>query len=87
MYGVIEVKSSLDTKEPRSAWEQIAHVKALPKTAYPNRVRPHLAYVPTAGMIFAYELGRPVPTRALSGQCVGAQPGLYQLDQSRERQG
>jgi hypothetical protein len=34
VYGVIEVKSSLDTKELCSAWEQIAQVKALPKTAY-----------------------------------------------------
>ena len=63
VYGVIEVKSSLDTTELRSAWEQIARVKALPKTAYHpdglGRTRTMYGrrwpYVPTAGMIFAYD--------------------------------
>ena len=65
LYGVIEVKSSLDSSSLRLAWEQIARVKALPKTAYfpdpPGRKRTRTAhgsdspYVPTVGLVFAYD--------------------------------
>jgi hypothetical protein len=57
VYGVIEVKSSLDASELRKAWKQIARVKALPKTALPSRptttdtenVRTRLAIRPHRG--------------------------------------
>jgi hypothetical protein len=64
VYGVIEVKSSLDSKELKKAWKLIADVKALPKTAYsldepPGRTRLRygqaLPYIPTVGMVFAYD--------------------------------
>jgi hypothetical protein len=63
LYGVIEVKSSLDATELRKAWKQIARVKALPKTAYfpaqPPRTRRIYGrdwpYVPTSGLVFAYD--------------------------------
>jgi hypothetical protein len=62
LYGVIEVKSSLNASELRKAWKQIARVKALPKTAYfpDQRQRTRTMYgrdwpyVPTVGMVFAY---------------------------------
>jgi hypothetical protein len=56
VYGVIEVKSSLDSEELKNAWELIARVKALPKIAYfpdppPGRTRwmygQHWPYIPT----------------------------------------
>jgi hypothetical protein len=65
VYGVIEVKSSLDSCELEKAWKQIASVKALPKTAFqipkdgPKRTRnvygTDWPYVPTVGMIFGYD--------------------------------
>lgn len=66
VYGVIEVKSYLDSAELRKAGRLIANVKALPKTAYfPNQPDPvqrvramygrHWPYVPTVGMVFAYD--------------------------------
>ncbi|MEU9780910.1 DUF6602 domain-containing protein [Streptomyces phaeochromogenes] len=63
LYGVIEVKSFLDSEELRSACQKIARLKAFPKTAYHwNKIgqtrwaygKPWM-YVPTAGMIFAYD--------------------------------
>jgi hypothetical protein len=63
LYGVIEVKSALDSTELRKAWKQIAVVKQLPKAAYfPDffhRTREAYGttwpYVPTTGMIFAFD--------------------------------
>jgi hypothetical protein len=64
VYGVIEVKSSLDSTELEKAWRLVADVKALPKTAYfpsqPMRTRSMYGrtdwpYVPTVGMVFAYD--------------------------------
>ena len=63
VYGVIEVKSSLDASELRKAWKQIARVKALPKTAYLPDQQPRTRkmygrdwpYVPTVGIVFAYD--------------------------------
>ncbi len=62
VYGVIEVKTSLDKTELLSACEKIRQVKALPKTAYapPNMYTPFnihgrtYDHMPTLGMIFAY---------------------------------
>jgi hypothetical protein len=67
VYGVIEVKSFLDSAELRKAAQLIADAKALPKTAYfpsppnePQRTRAVYGrddwpYVPTVGMVFAYD--------------------------------
>jgi hypothetical protein len=63
VYGVIEVKSSLDASELRKAWKQIARVKSLPKTAYSPNPQPRTRriygrdwpYVPAVGMVFAYD--------------------------------
>lgn len=63
LYGVIEVKSFLDTAELRSACENIARLKSFPKAAYHwdkigqtrwayGRSWP---YVPTVGIVFAYD--------------------------------
>jgi hypothetical protein len=65
VYGVIEVKSRLDTVELHDACEKIARVRALPKTAYYPPRTPFIYRVqaygrtwsdwPTAGMIFAFD--------------------------------
>lgn len=63
LYGVVEVKSTLDATELRKAWKQIARVKALPKTAYYPDPQPRTRtiygrdwpYIPTVGMVFAYD--------------------------------
>lgn len=64
LYGVIEVKSFLDSDGLRSAWTTIAEVKRLPKSAYDlpaplpfwRKVYGKCwDYVPTAGMVFAYD--------------------------------
>lgn len=63
VYGVIEVKSFLDSEQLKKAGDLIAGVKALPKTAYfpsqPARTRTMYGqawpYVPTVGMVFAYD--------------------------------
>jgi hypothetical protein len=63
LYGVIEVKSTLDASELRKAWKQIARVKALLKTAYYPQPQPRTRtiygrdwpYIPTVGMVFAYD--------------------------------
>jgi hypothetical protein len=64
VYGVIEVKSDLDATQLKDAWQHIARVKALPKTAYsipdpPRRTRTMYgrdwSYIPTVGMVFAYD--------------------------------
>jgi hypothetical protein len=68
VYGVIEVKSFLDSAQLQKAGELIADVKALPKTAYfPNGPEPQRRraaygrddwpYVPTVGIVFAYDGG------------------------------
>ncbi|WP_329460879.1 DUF6602 domain-containing protein [Streptomyces sp. NBC_01431] len=63
VYGVIEVKSKLDSKELVDACEKLRRVKQLPKSAfYPQmfemRCRIYgreYSYVPTAGIIFAFD--------------------------------
>lgn len=63
LYGVIEVKSFLGREELRSACEKIARLKAFPKTAYHwdkiGQTRwvygKSWHYVPTVGIIFAYD--------------------------------
>ncbi|WP_424184548.1 DUF6602 domain-containing protein [Actinokineospora sp. G85] len=65
VYGMIEVKSRLDTAELHDACQKIARVRGLPKTAY-YPTRPPFTYKvqaygrtwshwPTAGMIFAFD--------------------------------
>jgi len=63
VYGVIEVKSFLDAEELRTSWNRIKTIKEFPKTAYypgPHGTT-HSAYgrewpyMPTVGMIFAYD--------------------------------
>jgi hypothetical protein len=62
LYGVIEVKSFLDREELRSACANIARLKSFPKTAYHwNKIEQtrwaygrSWQYVPTVGIIFAY---------------------------------
>lgn len=65
VYGMIEVKSRLDTAELRDACQKIARVRGLPKTAYYPTQPPFTYRVqaygrswshwPTAGMIFAFD--------------------------------
>ncbi|MEU2498072.1 DUF6602 domain-containing protein [Streptomyces pseudogriseolus] len=63
LYGVIEVKSFLDSKELRSACANIARLKSFPKTAYhqDQTGKSRQVYgkswqhVPTVGIIFAYD--------------------------------
>ena len=65
VYGMIEVKSRLDTAELHDACQNIARVRALPKTAYYPTRPPFTyrveaygrtwSYWPTAGIIFAFD--------------------------------
>jgi hypothetical protein len=63
VYGVIEVKTKLDQSQLIDACEKIRKVKTLPKTAYyPDPLRrtrtvygQTYSYVPTAGIIFAFD--------------------------------
>ncbi|MBD0692547.1 hypothetical protein BG452_10750 [Streptomyces sp. CBMA123] len=66
VYGVIEVKTTLDGNELADACEKIRKVKAMPKTAYfpypTSGFPPHIRrygkiypYMPTVGMIFAFD--------------------------------
>ncbi len=64
LYGVVEVKSFLDKKELKDAWEKIRAVKRIPKTAFhPQRDLPRTRtvygrawdYCPPAGIIFAFD--------------------------------
>jgi hypothetical protein len=62
VYGVIEVKSSLDAEQLKKARKLIADVKKLPKTAYwPNPKSACAGWMyeqrwpPTVGMVFAYD--------------------------------
>lgn len=62
VYGVIEVKTTLDKAQLTDACEKIRKIKSLPKTAYfPDPLRRNWTmhgrshpYVPTFGMIFAF---------------------------------
>jgi hypothetical protein len=66
LYGVVEVKSRLDTKELSDAVERITAVKRLPKTAFVpfgkhanfqsiERYDRSWRFFPTFGMVFAYD--------------------------------
>ncbi|MFD7341768.1 DUF6602 domain-containing protein [Streptomyces violascens] len=63
VYGVIEVKSKLDSKELIDACEKLRRVKQLPKSAFYPQMFQMLCrmygreynYVPTAGIIFAFD--------------------------------
>jgi hypothetical protein len=64
VYGVIEVKSSLDKPQLLDACEKIERVKRLPKAAYHPALTPQTRkiygktyeeYCPTVGMIFAFD--------------------------------
>ncbi|KOV82191.1 hypothetical protein ADL01_10695 [Streptomyces sp. NRRL WC-3618] len=63
VYGVIEVKSKLDSKELIDACEKLRRVKQLPKSAfYPQMFQTQYrmygreyTYLPTAGIIFAFD--------------------------------
>lgn len=65
LYGVIEVKSFLDSTRLRDAWKKIARIKRMPKKAFQsNPLTPFArtrtvygqewSYVPTCGLVFAY---------------------------------
>ena len=85
VYGMIEVKSKLDTAELHDACQKIARVRGLPKTAY-YPTRPPFTYRveaygqtwnywPTAGMIFAFEsISLDVLAARLMDWCRGRNP-------------
>ena len=65
VYGVLEVKSSLDRRELEDAFKKITKIKSLPKVAYLPQSGPIVrsstlygrewAYFPTIGSVFAYD--------------------------------
>lgn len=64
VYGVIEVKSFLDSTQLKETWRKLAEIKGMEKKAYranPAMARTRIAYgrtwdyVPTSGIVFAYD--------------------------------
>lgn len=84
VYGVIEVKSNLTADELKASYVKLASLKAMTKTAFvgaePGRTRTVYGrqwdYVPTVGMIFAYE-GAQLETL---GQAMAEVAGEYEDD-------